>query len=81
MKSQFEKRNQKSSQTIGQLHRKMETYRKRRGELEHGVGSPGGGAGGGGGGAGGAAGSGASGSGGGHRPAKEVLRDVGHGLR
>jgi len=56
IKTVFEKRNQKSTQSIAQLQRKLEVYQKRHREVEtYGVS--------------------------GHKQAKEVLRDVGHGLK
>ncbi|KAK7091697.1 hypothetical protein V1264_009350 [Littorina saxatilis] len=57
IKTVFEKRNQKSAQSINHLQKKLETYQRRLTEIEtHGV----------------------SGS---HKQAKEVLRDVGQGLK
>ncbi len=56
IKTVFEKRNQKSTQMLAQLQRKLEGYQKRLKEVEtYGVS--------------------------GHKQAKEVLRDVGQGLK
>ena len=56
IKNVFEKRNQKSAQTITHLQKKLESYQRRMQDVEtHGV--PG------------------------HWQAKEMLRDVGHGLK
>ncbi|KAK3087669.1 hypothetical protein FSP39_008959 [Pinctada imbricata] len=56
IKAAFEKKNQKSTQSLSSLQKKLEGYHKRQAELEkYGVSS--------------------------HKPAKEVLKDVGHGLK
>jgi hypothetical protein len=65
VKAAFEKRNQKSTQVIAQLQRKLEMYTRRMHELEtHGIVY-------------------SSGVGGrqGQRPARTVLKDVGHGIK
>lgn len=57
IKSVFEKKNQKSAQTISQLQKKLDNYHKKVRELEmHGAGQI-------------------------HRPPREVLRDMGQGLK
>ena len=56
IKTVFEKKNLKSTQTIAQLQRKLEDYNKRLKDVEtNGVTS--------------------------HKQAKDVLKDVGHGLK
>lgn len=56
MKNLFEKRNQKSAQSINHLQKKLEQYQRRLQEVEtHGFST--------------------------HKQAKEVLRDVGQGLK
>lgn len=56
IKAVFEKKNQKSAQSISQLQKKLDSYSKRLRELEqHGVS--------------------------GHRQPREVLRDMGQGLK
>lgn len=55
IKTVFEKKNQKSTQTIAQLQKKLENYHKRLKDIEtYGVG---------------------------HKTGKEVLRDMGQGLK
>lgn len=57
IKSVFEKKNQKSAQTISQLQKKLDNYHKKVRELEmHGAAQI-------------------------HRPPREVLRDMGQGLK
>ena len=66
VKAAFEKRNQKSTQVIGQLQRKLEMYQQRLSGVEN---------------QGAGYGSGSLGSRQGQRPARTVLKDMGHGIR
>jgi rubrerythrin len=55
IKSIFERKNQKSTQTLAALQKKVESYKKKIVDIEHGVSQ--------------------------HKQPKEVLKDVGQGLK